>query len=131
MDGPIRREVIVGAQPQDVWTAITTAERLGAWFGAEVEVEPRPDGPLSVRFPDGSVRRGVVEAVEPPGRFVFRWRSVEVGVDGIIVGEGSTVEFLLSPADDGHTRVVVTEHPAQVGSPKLAGPLPTELAVHA
>jgi uncharacterized protein YndB with AHSA1/START domain len=118
MEAPVRREVIVEASLDDVWAAITTAERLGAWFGAEVELETRPDGRVSVRFADGSVRRGVVEAVEPPDRLAFRWRSVAIGGGGVSVGDGSTVEFRLWRTDDGRTRVVVTENPLGHVSPE-------------
>jgi uncharacterized protein YndB with AHSA1/START domain len=116
MDAPIRREVIVEAPLEDVWAALTTAERLGAWFGAEVELETRPDGPVTFRFSDGSVRRGAVEAVEPPDRFVFRWRSVGIGDKGASMGDRSTVEFRLLRIEDGRTRVVVTEDLVREGS---------------
>jgi uncharacterized protein YndB with AHSA1/START domain len=131
MSAPIRREVIVDASLEDVWVALTTRERVGAWFGAEVELEARPDGPISVRFADGSVRRGVVETVEAPDRFAFRWRSVGNLDEGASVGDGSTVEFRLSRTDDGRTRIVVTENPLTEGSTGApAGPLArTDFAV--
>lgn len=130
MNAPIRREIIVEASLEDVWVALTTRERLGAWFGAEVELEARPDGPISVRFADGSVRRGVVETLEPPDRFAFRWRSVGHLDEGASVGDASTVEFRLLRTDDGRTRIVVTEHPLPAGSTVAPGPLArTELAV--
>jgi uncharacterized protein YndB with AHSA1/START domain len=127
MDAPIRREVIVEAPLDVVWAALTTAERLGSWFGAEVELEARPDGPVSFRFSDGSVRRGAVEAIEPSDRFAFRWRVVDIGDEGVSLGDGSTVEFRLVRIDEGRTRVVVTEDLVQEGySSALAS---TELAV--
>jgi uncharacterized protein YndB with AHSA1/START domain len=127
MNAQIRREVVVEAPLEDVWAALTNAEHLGAWFGAEVELEARPDGPISFRFADGSSRRGVVEAVEPPGRFAFRWRSVGIGDGGVSVGDGSTVEFRLVRTDDERTRVVLTEDP--VGEGFLRTFAPTEFAV--
>lgn len=127
MSAPIRREVIVEAPLEEVWAALTARERLGAWFGADVELEVRPDGPVSFRFADGSVRRGVVETVEPPERFAFRWRVVGIGDEGASAGNGTTVEFRLSRTDDGRTLVVVTEDPAPAGFPGL--PAATELGM--
>jgi uncharacterized protein YndB with AHSA1/START domain len=111
MREPIVRVVTVDAPLDEVWDALVDPRRLGSWFGAEVELEPRAGAPIAFRMPDGSARRGVVELVEPPLRFAFRWRSVELGDAGVRVGEASRVGFELEPLDDGRTAVTVTESP--------------------
>jgi uncharacterized protein YndB with AHSA1/START domain len=108
---PIRRRVTLAASPLEVWDALLVPERLGAWFGAEVELEPRAGGAIAFRMPDGTARRGVVEAVDPPRRFAFRWRSVSLGPDGVRVGDVSRVAFELELAGAGRTTVTVTESP--------------------
>ncbi len=109
---PVLREVVLAAPLADVWVAVTAPEHLGAWFGAEVDFEPRPGAALSFRFPDGSARRGVVETVEPPHRLVIRWRPVRVEAGEVWLGDATTVELTLEAAADGRTRVAVVERPA-------------------
>lgn len=80
----VEREVTLPASPDEVWAELIDPDRLGEWFGAEV------DGDVSegeiLRF---GPRRAVVERVEPPRRLVFRWlptsdepaSRVEIDVD--------------------------------------------------
>ncbi len=74
----VRREVEIGATPEEVWEALVTEEGREAWL------EPDPD------------REVHVEAVEAPHRLVWWWwhaeeppRRVEVHV--IAVARGSRV----------------------------------------
>jgi len=63
-----------------------------------------------VRWPDGSTNRGLVETVDPPRRFVFRWRSLAGAGIGLQVGEPTRVEFTLQPLEDGaRTLITITE----------------------
>ena len=76
----IQRELILPVPPTRVWTALTQADQLGAWFGTQATIDPRPGGELIFTW-DGSTgptgaARGVIEAIEPPTRFAFRWHSV-------------------------------------------------------
>ena len=112
MHEPIRRQVTLDAPRSSVWRAITDPAHLEAWFGAGVELDPRPGAPITVRWPDGSTSRGSVELVEPPGRFVFRWRSISGAGLSLQIGEPTRVEFTLEPLDDGRTLVTVIEHDA-------------------
>jgi uncharacterized protein YndB with AHSA1/START domain len=111
----IVRVVTLNAPLDDVWDAVIRPERLGAWFGAEVELEARPGSPIAFRMPDGSARRGVVEEVEPPRRFAFRWRTVELCPEGVRLGDASRVAFELKPLDDRRTAVTVIESPGVLG----------------
>ncbi len=66
----------------------------------------------------GSKSRGLVERVEPPHRFVFRWRSMSGAGLTLTVGAPTRVEFTLEPLDDGaRTLVTVTEHDAPLPGP--------------
>jgi uncharacterized protein YndB with AHSA1/START domain len=114
VEQPIRREVAVEASIDDVWAALTTEDQLGDWFGADVQLQARRDGPVTFRMADGSTRRGIVEAVDPPTRFAFRWRSVEMRSGAVQVGDVSRVEFLLEAIDDHATRVTVVESPGML-----------------
>ena len=115
---PIRRQVTLDAPPEQVWEAVTTAEHLEAWFGAGVQLDARPGAPITVAWPDGTKSRGLVERVEPPHRFVFRWRSMSGAGLTLTVGAPTRVEFTLEPLDDGaRTLVTVTEHDAPLPGP--------------
>ena len=113
MHEPIRRQITLDASCEDVWHAITDADRLQLWFGAPVKLDPRPGAPISVHWPDRSTSRGSVEVVEPPSRFVFRWRSIAGAGLTLTIGDPTRVEFTLEPIDGGaRTVVTVTEHDA-------------------
>ncbi len=101
----IRREVVLGAVREEVWSALTDPERLGEWLGEALAIELRPGGELVLRLPDGQERRGFVEEVDPPAVLVLWWRPV--GEDGS-EGELTRVEFRLAPGEDG-TRLRVVE----------------------
>src|SRR5213080_2086747 len=51
--GMVRREIVLPASQAEVWTALTRSEELSAWFGADVEIDPRPRGTVTDRHPDG------------------------------------------------------------------------------
>jgi uncharacterized protein YndB with AHSA1/START domain len=107
--GRITREVTLPVGRQQVWEALTDAARLSSWFGAHVELEPRPGGRASFRWDDGRERGAVVEESDSPRRFSFRWLPFERDSDGVAIPRGSgRVMFELEEADGG-TRLVVTE----------------------
>ena len=116
--GRIDRSVTVGAPIERLWSAVSTADGLEAWLGGEVELDPRPGRPVLVRWPDGSTSRGLVERVEAPRRFVFRWRRIEGAGLGLRVGSPTRVEIVLTRVSDRVTRVDVEEKPA----PEPLGP---------
>jgi uncharacterized protein YndB with AHSA1/START domain len=114
----IERVVILPATPARVWTALTQADQLGAWFGTHATIDPRPGGELVFTWdgstgPSGS-SRGVIEAIEPPNRFVFRWQSV--------IGDApmTRVEFTLDTHPEG-TRLRVVESGFASLPPELRG----------
>src|SRR2546428_11697344 len=72
---PVRREVLLAATPDQVWSALTRAPELSAWFQADVEIDARPGGAVRFRFPDGAERRGLIGLFEPHARLGIRWRD--------------------------------------------------------
>jgi uncharacterized protein YndB with AHSA1/START domain len=92
----VTREVLLPAGKDDVWEALTDAERLREWFANDVELDPRPGGSGVFRWDNGEERRAAVEEVEPGERLVLRFED-----DGV-------VELQLEEVASG-TRVLVRE----------------------
>ena len=97
----VRREVVLPIDREEVWRALTDAERLAEWFANEVELDPRPGGEGIFRWADGAERRAVVETVDEPARFSFEW-----GEEGS--EETTSVDFTLEEVAQG-TRLTVVE----------------------
>ena len=105
----IDREVTVAATPGEVWPALTQSCEVSAWFGATVALDARPGGRGVIRWPDGTERHVVVEAVEPARRLTFRWLPFQRTGAGMVVTLPSTrVEITLEEVPEG-TRVRVIE----------------------
>jgi uncharacterized protein YndB with AHSA1/START domain len=96
----VQREVVFEAPLEEVWQALTQAERLSEWFANEVELDVRPGGTGVFRWDDGSVRHAVVEEVDEERRFAFRWSDDD--------GNETRVELALDTDAEG-TRLTVTE----------------------
>jgi uncharacterized protein YndB with AHSA1/START domain len=105
----VEREALLQAPPGEVWTALTEPERLAAWLADGAEVDLRPGGELALRMPDGTKRRGFVEAADAPARLVFWWREVNDG--GEDEEELTRVEILLAEAPQGTVLRVVESRP--------------------
>ena len=106
----IERELTIHASVDRVWELITTAEHLGTWFGdAGAEIDLRPGGTLTLRWVKHGEHRAVVETVEAPSRFAFRWAASGIG-DGseLVPGRSTRVEFTLA-ADGDATRLRMVE----------------------
>lgn len=111
-DTRVEREVLVPARPHDVWAALTEAEQLSAWFGAGAEIHP--DGSVTFRWGDGTVRRAVIDVSEAERLLILRWLPFERNAIGrVIQRPAAKVVFLLTPCPEG-TRLQVVEEP--VGS---------------
>jgi uncharacterized protein YndB with AHSA1/START domain len=112
----MERTIELAAPPDEVWDALTQPELLASWFGADVEIEARRGGAVDARFPDGTRRRGVVQAVDPPRRLAFRWRPVPPAA-----GDASVVELVLR-VEGGTTILTVVEEAGILGPGGDAGP---------
>ena len=97
----IEREILIDAPVEVVWRTITEPDQITQWFADKVDLEVRPGARGYLGFGDqgGPV---VVETVDPPNRFSFRWNhpadeEPAVGnsflVEFILAGEGSTTRL--------------------------------------
>ena len=105
----IEREIVIEAPVEVVWRTITEPDQMSRWFADRVELvaEPGADGFMEFGDQGGPV---VVETVDPPARFSFRWNYPRGEVP--VSGNSMLVEFTLTP-DDGertHLRVVESGH---------------------
>jgi uncharacterized protein YndB with AHSA1/START domain len=96
----IRKEIVLPADRDDVWEALTEPERLEDWFANDVELDLQPGGDVSFRWSNGEERHATVTEVEPERRLAFDWDD-----------EG-TVEFTLEDDPEGTRLVVVESSPA-------------------
>jgi uncharacterized protein YndB with AHSA1/START domain len=102
----IERTVEVPQPPVRVWTALTTAEGLAAWFGHGATIDLRPGGAGRLSWTDGHTVNMRVERVEEPTVFGFTWQLDELSADDPRRTYG---EFTLQPAGAGTLlRVVET-----------------------
>jgi len=106
-DDRVERQVVLPADREEVWAALTHGDRLSRWFGCEVEIEPWPGGRVTMTG-QATVRRALVEEVEPLRRLVFRWLPDPGGMPR------TRVEFALDPHPDG-TLLTVVEAPLWPG----------------
>lgn len=97
------RQVVVPTGPDHLWDVLTQPERLEDWFGARVEWDLRPGGQARFVEEDGTIRDGVIDAVERGRRLQFRWWP-----EADQQGATSQVSYELEVDDDG-TRLTVTE----------------------
>jgi uncharacterized protein YndB with AHSA1/START domain len=117
MTTSVRREMVLPVRPEELWPALTEADRLAEWFAPEVDIDARPGGGAVFRWAGGA-RRAVIEEVEAPHRLSFRW--AEMGEDG--EAERSRVEFTLEEVEEG-TRLRVVETAAAETLPATAAML--------
>jgi len=98
----IRKEIVLPATRDEVWSALTDPEELERWFANDVELDLRPGGGASFRWGNGEERHATVRDVEPGERLAFEWEGE---------GEGE-VEFTLEDDEEGTRLTVVETSPA-------------------
>ena len=69
----IRKEIVLPATRDEVWSALTDPEELERWFANDVELDLRPGGGASFRWGNGESRHATVREVEPGERLAFEW----------------------------------------------------------
>ena len=92
----IERTMTLEVPRDEVWAAITEPDRISGWFGKETELDLRPGGSGVFRWENTEVKV-VVEEVDPPRKFSYRWEPGQVPV----AGTTTLVEFTLEEAGDG------------------------------
>lgn len=104
-DQDVTREVLLEAEPEVVWSALTDPDELSEWLAGDVEVDVRPGGELKVIDTHGGTggegeRTGFVEEADEPRRLSFWWSRE---------GEDATRVELELEVEAGGTLVRVTE----------------------
>jgi uncharacterized protein YndB with AHSA1/START domain len=102
---PIEREIEIDAPVDVVWRTITEPEQMSQWFAERVELELKPGGRGSLVL-EGDPDPIVVQTVEPPTRFSFRWNHPPD--EEPVAGNSMLVEFTLI-AEGERTRLRVVE----------------------
>jgi uncharacterized protein YndB with AHSA1/START domain len=100
----IEREIDIDAPVEVVWRTITEPDQISRWFADKVELEIAPGALGYMGFGDqgGPV---LVETVEPPTRFSFRWNHPSG--EHPAAGNSLLVEFtLVSEGERTRLRVV-------------------------
>ena len=102
----IEREILIEAPPRVVWRTITEPAQMSLWFADRVDLVAEPGAHGHMQFGDqgGPV---VVETVDPPNRFSFRWNHPHG--EEPAAGNSMLVEFTLTPEGSERTRIRVTE----------------------
>jgi uncharacterized protein YndB with AHSA1/START domain len=102
----IGREVLIEAPVEVVWRTVTEPDQMSQWFADRVDlvVEPGAHGYMNFGDQGGPV---VVETVDPPTRFSFRWNYPRE--EEPEVGNSMLVEFTLTPVGEERTHLRVVE----------------------
>ena len=103
----IEREIVIEAPRERVWAVLTQPEHIAQWFGDTAEMDLRAGGKAAFGWTEHGRHEAVVERVDPPGFFSYRWAR---GTDTApTAGEATLVEFTLSAHENGTLlRVVET-----------------------
>ena len=108
--------MVLPASPEDVWPALTEAERLARWLGGRVELDARPGGRVVVADEDGE-RWGTVEELRAGRTLVLRLWERSPG------RSGTRVEFTLDGVEDGTRLTVVESRIRSAHRPQAVGAL--------
>jgi uncharacterized protein YndB with AHSA1/START domain len=102
----IDRDILIEAPVDVVWRTITEPDQMTQWFADRVElvIEPGAHGYMEFGDQGGPV---VVEVVDRPKRFSFRWNHPRG--EEPVPGNSMLVEFTLTQEGDERTRLRVVE----------------------
>jgi uncharacterized protein YndB with AHSA1/START domain len=113
----IERSIVINAPRDRVWRALSNAEAFGSWFGAKLDGQTFAPGQRT-RGPITSDDCGhenvwfdvVVERIEPPDLFSYRWHPYAVDPSVDYTKEQPTlVTFTLQDAPGNGTLLTVVE----------------------
>jgi uncharacterized protein YndB with AHSA1/START domain len=106
----IERDVVIEAPVEVVWRTITEPDQITRWFADRVELILEPGGQGYMGFGEEQGGPVVVETVDPPRRFSFRWNHPPG--EQATAGNSVLVDFTLSARgpERTHLRVVESGH---------------------
>ena len=107
-DDRIERSIDIDVPVRDAWVLLTDLHRLPTWWPglASADGEVRPGGAIVMRWHEHGTTQAVVEQVEPPHRFAYRWSHRD---DAPPTATDSTLVTFTLQAVDAGTRVTVVE----------------------
>jgi uncharacterized protein YndB with AHSA1/START domain len=106
----IEREMILKADIAVVWDAITHPEQLSKWFGDRADIPTLKEGePITFGWGD-DLCKGVIQTIDEPTVFAFRWQSSRLGQSASYQSDYATlVTFTLTPVPTGtHLHLIET-----------------------
>jgi uncharacterized protein YndB with AHSA1/START domain len=103
----IEREVVIEAPVDVVWRTITEPDQITQWFAERVELELAPGGQGYMGFDEEHGGPIMVETVDPPTRFSFRWNHPPGAQPA--PGNSVLVEFTLTANGPERTELRVVE----------------------
>jgi uncharacterized protein YndB with AHSA1/START domain len=103
-DAVVRREIVLAADREAAWQALTDPEELATWLADEVEVQIEPGAEGWIRWGESEPFPVTVEEVVQERRVVLRWAEAD--------GPETVVELVLDDVPEG-TRLVVIEVPVK------------------
>jgi uncharacterized protein YndB with AHSA1/START domain len=106
-DFKIEREVLIDAPVEVVWRTITEPDQISQWFADRVELEVKPGGQGFLGFGEENGGPIVVQTVDRPTRFSFRWNHPDG--EEPVAGNSLLVEFILLPHGSDRTQLRVVE----------------------
>jgi uncharacterized protein YndB with AHSA1/START domain len=107
-DVRVERDVVIEAPIDVVWRTITEPDEIAKWFADRVELDLVPGGQGYMGFGEDQGGPVVVETVDPPKLFSFRWNHPDGAQP--VQANSWLVEFSLTSrgAESTHLHVVET-----------------------
>src|SRR3954469_14398396 len=133
--GAVRIDVELASSQEAVWGLITDSERLAAWLGGRVEIEPFVGGTVWFELPDdGVVASGVVRDVAPPTAGMAVALLAHTFVDARWPEAASECRWIVVDRGDGTSELHFIhdgfgEVPGAAWAPRLVGRTPIDEAV--
>lgn len=71
----IERELIISAEPEAVWRALTEGDEIMRWFAPSAESTPGPDGVIRLRWNDSTFEDCEIIEWDPAAHLTIGWRT--------------------------------------------------------
>ena len=120
----IERTILLPVPRERVWDAVTKPERLAHWFGVVSAMDFRVGGAIQITWENERCPYpGVIEVIEEPQRFAFRWPSYAVSHPRLTfaTAPSTLVEITLEERAEGTLLTLV-----ESGFASLPQPIPVE-----